>query len=358
MAFPRPRIKRGRSRVIKSKRDLDELLSPVAQGSASKTPLIYILAASHSGSTLLSMLLAGHPDVCTVGELKATSLGDVNRYLCSCRTEIRTCAFWTSITKLMQLRGLDFDITDARTHFSSVPSLYARRLLSPLHRGPLLEWLRDGALALSRTWRSQLPRMQARNAALAACVCAYTGKGVIVDSSKIGVRLKYLLRNPDLDVRVIRLIRDGRAVALTYTDPARFADAADPALRGGGTGGDRDRERLPLRLAAREWRRSNEEAETILGRLNPLRWVEVRYESLCTNPASTLRQLFAFMGLDPHPIDLSTNSRQLHLIGNGMRLDSSPEVRLDARWNAVLDTRALKLFDSVAGALNRRLGYQ
>ena len=45
--------------------------------------LVYILAASHSGSTLLAMLLGSHPDVCTVGELKATSLGNVEEYLCS-----------------------------------------------------------------------------------------------------------------------------------------------------------------------------------------------------------------------------------------------------------------------------------
>jgi hypothetical protein len=32
--------------------------------------LAYILAASHSGSTLLSMLLGSHPQIATVGEMK------------------------------------------------------------------------------------------------------------------------------------------------------------------------------------------------------------------------------------------------------------------------------------------------
>jgi len=62
---------------------------------------------------------------------------------------------------------------------------------------------------------------------------------------------------------VIRLIRDGRAVALTYMDPAGFADAKDPSLRAGGMGGDRRREKLTMAQAAREWRRSNEEAEHV-----------------------------------------------------------------------------------------------
>lgn len=353
-----PQIKHGKPRVIQRTRDRDKPVSPVALGTSPKTRLVYILAASHSGSTLLSMLLGCHPDVCTVGELKATSLGDATRYLCSCRTAITQCAFWAGITKLMQARGLEFDVTNAGTDFSSVTSYYARWLLKPLHRGPLLEWLRDGALALSPTWRFMIQQLQTRNAALANSVCAYTGKRVIVDSSKVGMRLKYLLRNPVLDVRVIRLIRDGRAVALTYTDPAGFADAADPALRGGGTGADRDLERVPLHLAAREWRRSNEEAEAILRRMDSARWIEVRYENLCTQTEPTLRRLFAFMGVDPAPVSTNPRSNQHHLIGNGMRLDSSTEVRLDTRWHSALDTRALRVFDSVAGAMNRSLGYQ
>jgi hypothetical protein len=347
--------------VTESTRDLTDPvfpLAPGAPGTIPKTQLIYILAASHSGSTLLAMLLGRHPDVYTVGELKSTSLGDVNRYLCSCRTGIKSCEFWAGITKLMRARGLEFDITGAGTDFSSIPSPYVRCLLRPLHRGLFLEWLRDGALTLSPVWRSHLPRIQARNAALAGSLSAHTGRRVIVDSSKAGIRLKYLLRNPALDVRVIRLIRDGRAVTLTYTDPAQFADAADPALRGGGTGADRDHERLSLHLAAREWRRSNEEAEAILRRMDPARWTEVRYEALCTQTDSTLCRLFTFIGLDPASVRTDLHSSQHHLIGNGMRLDSSHEVRLDARWTSALNTRGLQIFDSVAGALNRRLGYQ
>ena len=43
--------------------------------SAALPRLAYLLAASHSGSTLLAMLLGAHPEACTAGELKATNLG-------------------------------------------------------------------------------------------------------------------------------------------------------------------------------------------------------------------------------------------------------------------------------------------
>lgn len=321
------------------------------------TRLVYILAASHSGSTLLAMLLGTHPEICTVGELKATSLGDVNRYRCSCRKEIKKCPFWEAVARDVARRGFPFDINSAGTDLASGASRYARRLLRPLHRGPLFERFRDIALSLSANWRYRLPHIQALNAGVAESICLLTGTNVIVDSSKVGLRLKYLLRNPALDVLVIRLIRDGKAVALTYTDPATFADASEPDFRCGGMGGDWRMARLSLRRAALQWRRSNEEAEDIIRRLDKNRWIEVRYESLCAEPETALRRVFAFIGVEPWIVNLDFRSVEHHIIGNGMRLDSSSKISLDERWRSALGERDLKIFERMAGEMNRRLGY-
>jgi hypothetical protein len=324
---------------------------------AGPVPLVYLLAASHSGSTLLAMLLGSHPDVCTVGELKATSLGSVDTYRCSCGAPIRQCEFWTGITSAMAARGIAFDIGRAGTDLRSGASGYVTRLLKPLHRGPGLEMLRDIALNLSPGWKEHLRRVDAANAALVSCIKERTGARVIVDSSKIGIRLKYLLRNPAFDVKVVRVVRDGRAVALTYMDPERFADAKDPRLRGGGAGAPRDAERLPLTQAAREWRRSNEEAEALLSTLDRSRWMEVRYESVCGATSDTLDRVFAFAGVEPGRAPKDFRSVVQHVIGNGMRLDTSSEIRLDDRWRSTFTESDLREFDAVAGDLNRRLGY-
>src|SRR4030095_6674403 len=138
------------------------------------------------------------------------------------------------------------------TDLAAGTGLYVRRLLRPLHRGPAFELVRDLALHIAPAWRGHLAVWQRPNARLAESVCRVTGKALVVDSSKVAVRLKYLLRNPALDVRVVRVIRDGRAVMLTYMDPARFADARDERLRGGGSGGDRAEERLSATRAAVE----------------------------------------------------------------------------------------------------------
>ncbi len=321
--------------------------------------LAYILAASHSGSTLLAMLLGAHPDVVTVGELKLSpaSLGDVATYRCSCGALIRSCPFWRQVAEGMARRGLAFDVADAGTDYRVAGGGYVRRLLQPLHRGPLMERVRDAALWLSPTWRHRLPQIQRENAALAEAACQIAGARVIVDSSKLALRLKYLLRNDRLDVKVIRLIRDGRGAALAYMAPPRFADARLPYLRGGGSGGEGPEPPLSMAQAARQWRRSNEEAEYLLARLDRSRWVEVRYEQLCAEPDTTLARLCEFLGVDSGQAVRDFRAVPQHVIGNGMRLDATSEIRLDERWKTILAAEHLRVFNAVAGDLNRLYGY-
>jgi len=258
----------------------------------------------------------------------------------------------------MKVRGFEFDLAGAGTDYSAAESWYSRRLLAPMHKGKLFEVVRDAALGLSSQWRRRLPETHGRNAALAATVAEITGAKVVVDSSKTAVRLKYLLRNPELDVRVIRLIRDGRGVALTYMDPAGFADAKDPSLRGGGNGGNREKERLSMAQAAYEWRRDNQEAEHVLRNLDRSRWVEVRYEELCRDPENTLEGLFTFLGVESDKRIQDFRSVPSHVVGNGMRLDATSQISLDERWRSVLTDEDLRAFNREAGQMNRRYGYR
>jgi hypothetical protein len=337
-------------------------LNPMPQAPCSmpdaRPRLAYILAASHSGSTLLAMLLGAHPEACTVGELAPGGIGDPERYRCSCGELIRQCEFWKRVRQAMANQGIpDFDICQPGTVIQRVPSAYARRLLAPLPRGPVLEAVRDLALGLSRRWKLHLAETQRRTTALVRSLLSITGAKLVVDSSKHPLRLNYLLRNPALDIRVIRLIRDGRAVALTYLDEWQFADAADPALRGGGAGMRRPPARRTMAEAAREWRRSQEAAESVLARLPRSHWIEIHYETLCTKPQATVEQLCAFLGIDPGRVTLDFRSKPQHVVGNGMRLDRTAEIRLDERWKTHLTAEQLREFDRVAGPLNRRYGY-
>jgi hypothetical protein len=109
--------------------------------------------------------------------------------------------------------------------------------------------------------------------------------------------------------------------------------------------------------AAREWRRSNEAADCLIKTLPPGQWMRVSYEEGCQNPREALMRICLFLGLGPARINLDFRSRQQHVIGNGMRMDSASEIRADERWRSVLSGDDLSVFNDVAGTLNRQLGY-
>lgn len=321
--------------------------------------LAYLLAASHSGSTLLTMLLGAQPDACTVGELKATSLGSPESYRCSCRELIRDCGFWEKVSAAMASRGYPgFDITQSCTSVLQVDSPYARRLLNPIYRGGFLEIARDAALSLSKGWKEHLSSVNGRNLALIDSLQEVTGAKVVIDSSKNALRLKYLLKIPKLDLRVIRVFRDGRAVALTYIDTWNFADSSDPSMRCGGSGEQGLPTRRSMAVAANDWKRSNDSCDALVSSLPKRMWTGVRYEDLCADPVTILRSLSAFLDLDPERVILDFRSKAQHVIGNGMRMDSSSVIRLDERWKFHLSADDLHTFDEIAGPLNRKYGYQ
>ncbi|WP_354622648.1 sulfotransferase domain-containing protein [Psychromonas sp. MME2] len=321
-----------------------------------KQQLIYLAAASHSGSTMTAMLLGAHPDLCSVGELKAVHLGDQDSYLCSCKTLVSQCSFWKGVSEKMAQRGQEFCITCAETDIRTGATPYILRLLKPLVRGPFLEFIRDILLSPSPTWRKQLPKLQKRNADYVSAIAEQANVEAVVDSSKIGIRLKYLLKNKDLDIKVIWVVRDGRGVALAYKNPSDFADAKDPKLRGGGAGKTQEKGRS-IEVGAHEWVRCNQETQAVLATMDRDKWIKVHYEDICNNTEQTLDTLFEFIGVDPNKKRLDFKTVEHHVVGNGMRLDDSEVIKLDDRWKEQMSESDLKRFYDVAGEYHTKLGY-
>ena len=252
--------------------------------------------------------------------------------------------------------GVHFDPFNARMGLDAIEGAYVQRLLRPLHRGPILESIRDAMLKVSPGWRAQFPEWQTRNLALVDSVRASANARYVVDSSKTAVRLKYLLQIEDLDVKVVRLVRDGRAVALTYMNASKYADASDPGLRGGGSG-KQVHDRLAMADAAWLWKRSNQEAEEVLRMVPKDAQLRINYESLCLDTDVVIASINDFLGL-PHNEDYKDfRSAPHHVVGNGMRLDTSSEIRLDDRWKQALSEGELAEFEQVAGPMNAMYGY-
>jgi hypothetical protein len=139
--------------------------------------------------------------------------------------------------------------------------------------------------------------------------------------------------------------------------PTRFGDPESLSPGRKEIGQNRESGRLGMAEAAWRWRRSNEEAEQIVKRLDSRMWTLVRYEDVCEKPEASLRDLYGFIGVDSNAEIADFRAAAHHVIGNAMRLKSTSEIRLDERWRVALGEQDLVEFDRIAGALNRRLGY-
>jgi len=301
------------------------------------TVCLYIASPSYSGSTLLTMLLANHHQIATIGEMKGGQ-EDLATYRCSCGALFAECPFWRELIARLREQGFRFDLSDRRT----MPAFQApfSRLANVIVRRPYGSWwfeaARDGVIALWPRLRRDLAHLSRYNAAFIEEVRSLRGAGVFVDSSKDPLRIKYLSRIPSLDVRVVHLIRDGRAVV--NSTRKNTADSAE--------------------VAAAEWRDSHLEIERVARRCCGGRLLRVRYEDLCREPAAELRRILDFASVS-EPLRAETvDGTPLHVLGNRMRLRGRQAISVDESWRTELPAPDQDVFERIGGALNRRYGYE
>ena len=291
-----------------------------------------------SGSTLLTLLLGSHPAMATVGETEVAPAAKVDQgsLTCSCQRLFRDCDFWRSVQSGMAARGHDFDVVDAAAlDFRAPHDPLADMMMRAGPRGPVLETVRRLGLDLLPGPRRAMAKVVQRNQDFIETVTALRGCRVFVDASKRPVRALHLRRLRDARVKVIHLVRDGRAVACSAM---RNLNATPEA-------------------GARSWLRTNLACERARHRFGAEDWLRLRYEDLCADPAMTLAALHRFIGVAEHPLADDFHDGQ-HVIGNRMRLRHMGEIVADERWRQSLTTAERGLIEQVAGAANRRYGYE
>ena len=142
--------------------------------------VIYIAGTSHSGSTLLDLMLNAHPAIFASGELlklnRQLKVKDARKGThapCSCGApSLWECRFWSAV--------------DRRTRDTSGKSLVDLDMLD----------YRD------------LDGASAPNEVVFKAVSEVSGKGFVVDSSKLPGRLSYLMRLKDLEIYPVHLVRE------------------------------------------------------------------------------------------------------------------------------------------------------
>ncbi len=298
--------------------------------------VLYIAGYGRSGSTALSIVLGAHRDMAAVGEL--THLLDdwsaPNR-ACACGRAYPACPFW----------GALFPSPPPAALAHAVRRIDASRLPTALRAVP--------GSARDRRAYGDVQRT------ILAHVRARTGKAIVVDSSKsarrAAGRIWALTRVAGEDVSVLHLVRSGLA---TVESLVKTGD--NWALEGHTPLG-----RLTATRVALGWLRTNLWVSLLGRRVGPTRYLRLRYEDFLADPATALRAIGAFLGVDVE--ELVTRVQRAgefavpHVVG-GNRLRMQPAVRL---WQPAatgpapqLPGRDHRRFLALAGWLERRYGYR
>lgn len=279
--------------------------------------VVYIAGAGRSGSTILANILGQIDGFFSAGELYHLWLSPADQRLCGCTRKLSECDVWKEVFK--RLFGSTNIDTQAllRWRNSGARTRYLPMLLMPVLRARLQRQL-QGYLKLTES--------------LYHTLSAVTGDRVIVDSSKVTVYACLLGMIPTIDLHVIHLVRDPRAVAFSF-----LRHKPHPTLNG-----VVDSPRYNIARSAMLWDGFNVSTELLL-RHFAHRYTLVRYEDFAAYPQQTVRRLLDDIDenaattpfLHKHEVELG----QHHTVGGNPDRFRTGRValRLDDEWQSAMN---------------------
>lgn len=265
--------------------------------------VLYILGAGHCGSTLLGLLLNGHPAMVAVSEVNKLA------HAIASRDPVLAQPGWLA-TRVCYEAQTGAAFNDLNFGFPGMATL--------------LSW--DAARV--RAWATPL-------AAMMRSMLDATGKALIVDGSK-SVQPLYLMHRSGLfRLRVLHLVRDGRAIVHSYQ------------TKYGG-----------VSVGVKRWAKPSL-AAVLLRRRFTGSWLEVKYEELASEPEQTLRTICEFVDQRYGAEMLRYRSHEwMGIGGNRLSKRADDTIHLDESWRRDMRPAVRVGFDVLCGALNRYYGYR
>ena len=182
-----------------------------------------------------------------------------------------------------------------------------------------------------------------------------SGCAVTVDGSKHASLAFCLRTNPEIDLRVIHLVRDPRAVAYSWTRRLRR-----PEAEGAAEASPRYIPTLSPARSAMRWNVQNLGFHLLAARGAAARLM--RYEDFIAAPVAGMRELAEFAGVEPELSFMTDTGADLgptHTAGgNPMRFSAGRiEFRRDDVWRSRLRPDARALVATLTFPLLARYGY-
>jgi hypothetical protein len=304
--------------------------------------VLFIGGLGRSGSTLLERILGELPGVCSMGEVvHLWQRGLVDDERCGCGEAFSQCPFWQ---KVGEIAFGGWDKLDP-AGFQALKASVDRTRYVPLLTAP----------SLGPRLRRRVAKYNELYRRLYDAVQAASGSEILVDSSK-HVSLAASLRwSGAIDLRVLHVVRDSRAVAHSWSKTVARPEAVEGSAEG------THMARWSAGKTALHWDAQNSGFDLLARR--GVRTLRVRYEEFVRYPDDTLTSIAAFAGLGesvPMPFEngavhLSPNHQ---VAGNPMRFQTGRvELRPDNAWETQLSPLRRQVVTGLTMPLLSRYGY-
>lgn len=282
---------------------------------AGKISVIFIGGAGRSGSTLLDRVLGQINGFFSLGEMyHIWQRGILQNQLCGCGTSFKQCPFWEAVLQEASLRAECGDGTASLKLQRSVARLrHMLPLLFPSMRSKSFSSdLRQYINILERFYKT---------------IVKISGCNVLIDSSKLPPHGFILAEIPGIDLYVIHLVRDSRAVVYSWQ-----RKKVRPEIYWK----ERYMPRIGVLKSTYEWLLCNFLTELLSRRA--CHYKILSYEEFTKSPKKKVKELVKWLGMETHPssfIDEWTVDLEIdHTIsGNPVRFTrGSMVIRSDEEW--------------------------
>src|SRR5262245_10033690 len=185
--------------------------------------ILSISGWGRSGSTILGNILGQMQRFCHVGELHSIWENGLRRNrLCGCGVPFKQCAVWRDV--LRRAFG-DIDGIDVDAMLKLSASTFRNRYTAMFMLLPEMQSLIGAA---TRKYMAEFEKIY-------RAIQESTGSAVIIDSSKIPAHAFMLSRMSNIDLYLVHLIRDARAVSFSWQRQTMRADDSGTPMERMGT---------------------------------------------------------------------------------------------------------------------------
>ena len=283
-----------------------------------KIKVIFIHGSGRCGSTLLEKLIGNINGLFPIGELgrfwEKAILGGI---LCNCKKPALECSFWSNVIK----EGVEKGGEDYRKEMSNTEKKVIKICFFPFLVLPSME---------SEDYSKKVNEYVKYLTRIYSSISKFSKNKIIIDSSKNIMYMKILSTLPQIELYVINLIRDSRAVVYSWQRKKFHPDD----IRG-----EKYMLKWNILPASRRWLQEYALFPYIKRRCKT--YTTLRYEDLIANPKKELSRVMDELGFNITKKDLSfikedktVKFKQFHTIwGNPMKFQKGPiKLKLDDEW--------------------------